>query len=101
MNSNKKSNTWILIKSSKKRKNAPSEIRIDKNGKVFLDGEMYDEKASKYKNLSVSIEKHDKINTGEETQRMIEEQKKTKRGDTVVLKDVKDPNKTETTTVKF
>jgi hypothetical protein len=97
----KMNDNWIVIRSLKKLKDAPSEVKIDRYGNVFLDGKIYDGTDPKYNNLSVSVEMHNKLNTGEETQRMMEEQKKAKKGETVVIKDVSDPNKTETTTVKF
>ena len=95
------SKDWIVVKSSGKRKGMPSEIRIDKNGNVFLDGERYDENNSKYKEISISVENHNRMNSGEETKRMLELQNQVNRGEMVVVKDIKDPNKTETTTVKF
>lgn len=79
----------------------PSEIRIEKTGKVFIDGDLYDENNPKYRNFHVDVEKHGKMNTGEETRQMIESQKKAKKGETIIIKDIKDKEKTETTTVKF
>lgn len=92
---------WITIKTNKKSKNIPYEIRIDKAGNVYIDGELYNETNSKYKNLSVSVEKYNKFNTGEETRKMIESQKQAKKGETKVITDIKDKNKSETTTVKW
>lgn len=93
--------SWITIRRNRKVKNEPYEIRIKKDGKVFIDGEPYDEKRPAYKNLSVSVEKHNKVNTGEETRKMIEQSKKAKAGDTEVITDITDPNKTERTVVKY
>ncbi|MBZ4645620.1 MAG: hypothetical protein PWR27_1913 [Petroclostridium sp.] len=101
MNNNAKSDNWITITSTRKRKDIPSEIKIDKNGNVFIDGELYDENKTKYKNLSVSVEKYNKLNTGEETRKMIEQQKKASKGETAVITDIQEPNKTERTTVKY
>lgn len=92
---------WITLKCRKKGKNIPVEIKIEKTGRVFIDGELYDESNPKFRNLHVDFERHEKINKGEETQQMIESQRKAKKGDTVIIKDIKDKEKTETTTVKF
>ncbi|WP_432665368.1 hypothetical protein R9X47_03700 [Wukongibacter baidiensis] len=95
------SDNWITIKCNSKRKKIPSEIRIDKSGKVFFDGELFDENNPKFRNYHIDIEKHGRVNTGEETRRMIESQRESKKGDTVVLKDIKDKEKAETTIVKY
>lgn len=79
----------------------PYEIRLEKDGKVYIDGELYDENTTKYKNLSVSVERYNKLNTGEETKKMIESQKDAIKGETKVITDIKDKDKTEITTVKF
>jgi len=79
----------------------PEEIRIDKDGSVYIDGELFDETSTKYKNLSVSVEKYNKLNTGEETKKMIASQKEAAKGETKVITDIKDKDKTELTTVKF
>lgn len=92
---------WISISGIKKNQNAPSEIKIAKSGNIYIDGEIYNQENCKYKNLSVSVEKHTKINTGEETQKMIKASKKAKKGDTITIMDVKDPNKLESTTIKY
>ncbi len=94
-------NDKLVIKSKRKKHYSPSEIRIDKDGNVFLDGKLYDENNTQYKGLTLSVEKHKKIETGEETQKMIEQSKTAKKGDNVVITDVKTPNKTQKTTVKF
>jgi len=92
-------NDWIRITS--KRKDMPKEVRIDRAGNVYIDGELYDPATSKYRNLSVSVEKHEKVATGEETEKMLESQKKAAKGETVIITDYQDPTKTESTTVKF
>jgi hypothetical protein len=92
---------WITIRTKKKNDKIPSEVRISRNGSVYIDGELYDESNSKYKNLSVSVERYSRLNTGEETEKMMESMKKSKKGEIVTIKDVKEPDKTESTTVKF
>ena len=94
-------NSWITIKSKKRRKNIPSEIRIEKSGKVFLDGELYDENDPKFRNFHIDVERQGRVNTGEDTRKMIESQKRAKKGETIVIKDIKDKEKKEITTVKF
>lgn len=94
-------NNWIWIKAKKKLKDGPSEIRIDLNGNVYIDGELFDEENPKYSGLTVDVEKHNRMNTGEETQKIIESRKKAKPGETVKIKDVKGPDRIESTTVKF
>ncbi len=91
----------IIIKKIKKQKGSPSEIRIDRHGNIFLDGELYEEGNPKYKGICMSVEKHQRIETGEETQKMIDESKKAVKGETVVITDIKTPNRTQKTTVKF
>lgn len=98
---NNVSNQWIKIKLKKKRKDMPSELRIDLNGDVYVDGELYDETKSKYKNLSIDVEQFNRLSSGEETQKIIEESKKAKKGETITIKDEKGPDRRETTTVKF
>jgi hypothetical protein len=92
---------WIKVKSKKKFKEAPSEIRIDMKGNVYIDGEIYDGENSKYKCLSIDIENHNRLNLGEETRKIIDISKEAKKGDTITIKDVKGPDRTESTTVKF
>lgn len=85
----------------KRIKGKPFEFRIDRNGKVFINGELYDENDSQYKGICMSIEKYQRIETGEEFQKMIDESKRVQKGDTVVITDERTPNKTKKTTVKF
>ncbi len=92
---------WIRLKFKNKFKNVPEEIRIDIDGNVYIDGELYDEKTSKYENLNVEVEHHNRMSAGEETQKIIEESKKAKKGDLVVIRDEEGPDKKELTTVKF
>jgi hypothetical protein len=94
-------NDKIIIKRIRRQKDKPSEIRIDRDGKVFIDGEIYNEDNPKYKGICMSIEKYQRIETGEETQKMIEVSKKAVKGETVVITDDKTPNRTQKTTVKF
>lgn len=94
-------NTWIRIKSKKEREDSPTEIRIDMDGKVYIDGKLYDERTSKYRNLSVDVEIHNKLNSGEETRKIIEKGKSAKKGDIYTIKDIEEPNRKESTTVKF
>ncbi|MGF7185436.1 hypothetical protein GGQ84_001525 [Desulfitispora alkaliphila] len=100
VNDSKESKNWITIKNIR-NKGMPTEIRINKNGDIFVDGEQYDETNTKYKNMSVDVEKHNKINFGEDTQKMIASSKEAEKGETKVIEDIKDKNKRETTTVKF
>ena len=95
------SSYWIIIKNKRKRKNSPSEIKIDYDGNVFLDGELYDENDTKYKNLSLNVEKHSKLNTGEETDQMLRSKRDAKEGESVSIKDEKGPNRSESTTVQI
>lgn len=93
--------SWITIKCKKKKKNIPSEIRIEKSGKVFINGELYNENSSKFRNFHIDVERQGRVNAGEDTRKMIESQRNAKKGETVVIKDIKDKEKKETTTVKF
>lgn len=99
--SDTKSKTWIRLKSKKKLKDAPSEILILNNGNVYIDGILYSEESSEYENLAVDVEKYSRMNSGEETQLMLEKQKQTKKGELVTIKDIRSPNRSESTTVKF
>ncbi|HEY8363470.1 MAG TPA: hypothetical protein VIK77_11480 [Tissierellaceae bacterium] len=92
---------WIGIRLKKQTNKLPKEILIDINGNVYLDGELYDETKSKYTNLSIDVEKHSKLSSGEETQKIIEESKKAKKGDYVIIRDEEGPDRKEITTVKF
>jgi hypothetical protein len=92
---------WIRIKSHKKLKDAPSEIKISMNGNVYIDGELFDPDNNKYACLTVDVEKHNRMNLGEETQKIIESSKSAKKGEVVTIKDLKGPDRTESTTVKF
>ncbi|NLY86455.1 MAG: hypothetical protein GX077_08910 [Tissierellia bacterium] len=92
---------WIGIKLKKQSDKLPKEILIDINGNVYLDGELYDETKSKYKNLSIDVERHNKLSSGEETLKIIEEGKKAKKGDYVIIRDEEGPDRKEITTVKF
>lgn len=97
---NRQGTEWIKVKRVK-NKISPSEIRINMDGTVYIDDQPYDENNSKYGNLTIDVEMHNKLNTGEETQIIIDSSKKAKRGETVVIKDIKSPDKKESTTVKF
>ncbi|NLW23536.1 MAG: hypothetical protein GXY88_09865 [Tissierellia bacterium] len=97
----KKGNEWIKIKLNRHREELPKELRIDLDGSVYIDGELYDESKSKYKNISVDVEHHNRLSTGEETQRIIEESKKAKKGEMVTIKEEIGPDRKEITTVKF
>lgn len=92
---------WIGIKLKKQSDKLPKEILIDINGNVYLDGELYDETKSKYKNLSIDVERHNKLSSREETLKIIEEGKKAKKGDYVIIRDEEGPDRKEITTVKF
>jgi len=98
---NIKNNEWIKIKLNRKDQNLPREIRIDYDGKVYLDGELYDERRSKYRNLSIDVEQHNRMSSGEETRKIMELSKKAKKGETITVKDERGPDRRETTTVKF
>ncbi|MFZ5988375.1 MAG: hypothetical protein ACOYWZ_14790 [Bacillota bacterium] len=101
INHNDNDNSRIIISRLKKINGKFSELRIDKNGHLYIDGEKFDENKSSRRGVFVNIEKHRKINMGEETQRMMEERKKAEKGDTVVITDIKTPIRSEKTTVKF
>jgi len=94
-------NEWIKIKFKKSKKDIPKEIRIDYNGRVYVDGKQYDERKSRYPNLSIDVEHHNRMSAGEETKRIMELSKKAKKGETITVKDEKGPDRRETTTVKF
>lgn len=96
-----KHNSWIVIKNKQKDETIPSEIRLEKNGKVYIDGQLYQENNSKYKNLNVNVETYNKINLGEDTEKLIASQKDTKKGESKIISKFKDKNKTEQTSVKF
>lgn len=96
-----KNNEFLKLNFLKKNEKTPSQIRIDMDGTVYIDGELYDEENSKYKNLTIDIGKHNKLNTGEETQKIIESSKTAKKGEVVTIKDIKTPDRMESTTVKF
>ncbi|HHV99373.1 MAG TPA: hypothetical protein GXX36_07340 [Clostridiaceae bacterium] len=101
MTEGNQNNNWLWIKAKKKLRDGPSEIRIDINGNVYIDGELFDEQNPKYPGLTVDVEKHNRMNTGEETQKIIESRKTAKSGDVVKIRDVKGPDRIESTTVKF
>lgn len=90
---------WITIKPLRNKK--IPEIIIDKTGQVYLDGEAYQENDPRYRNLSVNIEAHNKLNTGEETLQMLALQKEAEKGETITVTESKDKNKSEQTTIKF
>ncbi len=91
----------IIIRFNKKLKGFPSELAFSKTGEFYLDGEIYDSQNPKYSNISLNRQSFINVDTGEETQKMIEEAKKYKKGDTVVFKDVDEPQKKEKTIVTF
>ncbi|GFN36603.1 hypothetical protein [Tepidimicrobium xylanilyticum] len=97
----KRNNQWIIIKFKKKSDRLPNELRIDMDGSVYVDGELYDEKNSKYSNLNVDVEHHNRLSSGEETQKIIEQSKKAKKGEIITIKEEEGPDKKEITTVKF
>lgn len=97
----KGNNQWIKLKTRKKYKDSPSVIQIDMDGTVYIDGEIFDANQTKYKNLSVDVENHNKISAGEETEKIIESRKKSKKGETITIKDIEGSDRKESTTVKF
>lgn len=94
-------NNWINITNKTRDDRLPKNICVTKGGKIFIDGELYDESKSKYKNLSVSVERHNKTSTGEETQMMLSQREKAKKGETITIVGEQSPNRTETTTIKY
>lgn len=92
-------NPWITIKARRNKK--ISEIQLDKTGQVFIDGKRYDPDDNQYPNLAVNVETHSKLNTGEETQKMLELQKEAIKGETLTVSESKNENKRESTTIKF
>ena len=94
-------NNWITIKGLSKQKNLPEEIVVDKQGNVFIDGDLYEENKSKYENFSVNVDKYNKMSMGEDTQKMLEEQKKYNKGETATIHSEETPTKSETTTIKY
>lgn len=98
---NRESTPWIKIKTKKKYANAPSEIQINMDGTVYIDGKIYNEANSEYKKLTVDVENHNRINSGEETEKIIAAGKKARKGEAVTIKDIEGPDRKESTTVKF
>ncbi len=90
----------LCITTFQKRKGLPTEIRVNQAGTLFIDGVPYDEKQP-YKGLYVNMEKHRKVETGEEMEKMMEASKTAQKGETVVITDVGTPNKTKKTSVTF
>jgi len=101
MDSEKRVQNWIKIKSRRRQKGYPSEIQIDMDGNVYIDGELYEEGYSKFGNISIDVAKHNRYNTGEETQKILESSKTAKKGDKVVIKDSSSPDRIDNTTVIF
>lgn len=101
MDSEKPIQNWIRIKSRCKRKGYPTEIQVDMDGNVYLDGELYEEGYSKFGHVSIDVAKHSRYNTGEETQKILESGKTAKKGDKVVIKDSSSPDRIDNTTVIF
>lgn len=95
------SNDWIRLKFKRKYKDMPDEIRIDIDGKVYIDGELYDDKTSKYEKLHVDVEHHNRMSLGEETQKIIEQSKTAKKGEMIIIREEEGPDRKELTTVKF
>jgi hypothetical protein len=100
-NVNDTSGSRIVISRKTKVNGKFQEIRVDKKGRLYIDGELFDENNMKHKNVSINIERYRKVNTGDDTQKMLEEMKKSNKGDTVIIRDVNTPTRTEKTTVKF
>lgn len=92
---------WIKLKTRRKYKDSPSEVQINMDGTIYIDGVIYDAENSPYNNLSIDIENHNRISSGEETEKIIESRKKSKRGEQIIIKDIEGPEHRESTTVKF
>ncbi|MTI61071.1 MAG: hypothetical protein FH762_14050 [Firmicutes bacterium] len=92
---------WIMILNKKADNDVPSSIRITRDGRVFIDAQEYDDNDPKYRNFSISVEKDNDINMGEDTRRLLELQKDSKPGERKIAKDIADKNKKEQTIVKF
>lgn len=92
---------WIKLKTRRKFKGAPAEIQINMDGTVYIDGKEYHEDSSEYENLTVDVENFNRMNSGEDTRKIMEQQKTAKKGETVTITDIKNPNRTESTIVKF
>ncbi|HHU30836.1 MAG TPA: hypothetical protein GXZ53_09155 [Firmicutes bacterium] len=90
---------WIIVKPAK-NKNIP-EIRIEMSGRVFINGEPYNENDPRFRNISVNVETHNKLNTGEETRKMLELQKTAQKGEVITVSESKDKDKSESTIIKF
>lgn len=98
---NAKVDDWIKIRTLKKLRSIPDEIKIDMNGNVYINGELYDRDNNKYQNLSIDAERHSRFTAGEETRKIIEKSKEAKKGETITIKEIKGPDRVESTTVKF
>ncbi|SCY50345.1 hypothetical protein [Alkaliphilus peptidifermentans] len=96
-----KSNNWITIKNLRSKGNEPNSVVVDFNGNVYIDGVLYDENNAKYENLSIDVEKHNRVSTGEETQKMFKGFEEANEGETITIKDEKDQNRREKTTIKY
>lgn len=101
VNNNGAGDNRLIITRSKKASGKLYELRIDSAGRLYIDGELYNDKNPSHKGVFVNIERYRKIDTGEETRKMMEERKKSEKGDTVTITDIKTPIRTEKTTVKF
>ncbi|MDI9463034.1 MAG: hypothetical protein QM368_05470 [Bacillota bacterium] len=90
---------WIIVKPAKNKK--IPEIRIEMSGRVFINGEPYNENDPRFRNISVNVETHNKLNTGEETRKMLELQKTAQKGEVITVSESKDKDKSESTIIKF
>ncbi|MFP4662403.1 MAG: hypothetical protein ACLFPF_09440 [Halanaerobiales bacterium] len=93
--------TWIVFKTKKKYKDVPEELRINRDGKVFIDGKPYNADDPSYGNMSLEVECNSQVDRGADTEKLLEMYKKAKSGDKKVVTDIQDENEVKQTTVKF
>jgi hypothetical protein len=75
---------WIIVKPAKNKK--IPEIRIEMSGRVFINGEPYNENDPRFRNISVNVETHNKS---------------AQKGEVITVSESKDKDKSESTIIKF
>lgn len=93
--------SWIVFRTKKKYKDVPEELRVNKDGKVYIDGQPYNSDDPRYGNMSLEVECNSQIDRGGDTEKLLELYKKAKAGDKKVVTDIQDENEVKQTTVKF
>ncbi len=91
----------LIIASLKKKAHNFSELRVDNQGRIYFDGELFDESNPKHNKIAVSRERYRRIETGEETRKMQEASKKAKKGTVEIITDINTDNRSQKTTIIF